>query len=65
MKVLALKSGSVLFMALSVSGISVGHGHSDAPAGPTNGNRRTTLGRGHELEDPAPLTAGERRYCNS
>jgi hypothetical protein len=56
MKVLSLKSGSVLSMALSVSGISVGHGNSDAPAGPTNGNRRTTLGKGGaSWRTPAPL----------
>ncbi len=35
MKVLAMKSGSVLSMGALVSGISVGHGNSDAPAGPT------------------------------
>jgi hypothetical protein len=37
-----------------VSGISVGHGNSDAPAGPTNGHRRT-------LQFPInqPLIAGD------
>ena len=54
MKVLALKSGSVLSMALSVSAISVGHGNSDAPAGPTNGNRRTTLGKTGASGGPQP-----------
>lgn len=40
----------------SVSGISVGHGNSDGPAGPTNGPAAPPLGRGASLgrepEDP-------------
>jgi hypothetical protein len=66
MKVLALKSGSVLSMGALRVRLSVGHGNSDAPAGPTNGATvATPLGRGASLRTPVPLTARERRYCCS